>query len=128
MAIINCPECSANISDKAKTCIHCGCPIEDTRADGTVTIKLPPAETMLFTKAYITDELGHELWSGKLGSVVNLYLSQKTKIIINCGKLTTPLEVEVDPKGNPRFSMMLEPGIHWYAHYILNRVDIIDSE
>lgn len=30
MALITCPECGGNVSDKAKTCIHCGYPlIED---------------------------------------------------------------------------------------------------
>ena len=28
MALIKCPECKKQISDKAKQCIHCGCPIE----------------------------------------------------------------------------------------------------
>lgn len=28
MALIKCPECGKKISDKAATCIHCGCPIE----------------------------------------------------------------------------------------------------
>lgn len=27
MALINCPECNKEISDKAKSCPHCGCPI-----------------------------------------------------------------------------------------------------
>lgn len=27
MALINCPECGKEVSDKAKTCIHCGYPI-----------------------------------------------------------------------------------------------------
>jgi hypothetical protein len=27
MALINCPECSKEISDKASTCIGCGCPV-----------------------------------------------------------------------------------------------------
>ena len=29
MALINCPECNKQISDKAKICINCGYPIED---------------------------------------------------------------------------------------------------
>jgi cytochrome bd-type quinol oxidase subunit 2 len=29
MAMINCPECGKEISDKAKACIHCGCPINE---------------------------------------------------------------------------------------------------
>ena len=27
MALINCPECNKQISDKAQSCPHCGCPI-----------------------------------------------------------------------------------------------------
>ncbi len=28
MALITCPECGKQISDRASTCIHCGCPFE----------------------------------------------------------------------------------------------------
>ena len=28
MALIKCSECGKEISDKSKTCIHCGCPVE----------------------------------------------------------------------------------------------------
>ena len=30
MALINCPECSRQISDKSKNCIHCGFPINES--------------------------------------------------------------------------------------------------
>ncbi|MBS5080492.1 MAG: zinc-ribbon domain-containing protein [Clostridiales bacterium] len=29
MAIIKCPECAKEISDKAKSCPQCGCPINE---------------------------------------------------------------------------------------------------
>lgn len=29
MALIKCTECGHEISDKAKSCIYCGCPIEE---------------------------------------------------------------------------------------------------
>lgn len=29
MALIICPECGKSISDKAKFCVHCGCPMEE---------------------------------------------------------------------------------------------------
>lgn len=29
MALIKCPECGKEISDKAPQCIHCGCPINN---------------------------------------------------------------------------------------------------
>ena len=28
MALIKCPDCGREVSDKSKQCIHCGCPIE----------------------------------------------------------------------------------------------------
>ncbi len=29
MALIKCPECGREVSDKAQACIHCGCPLND---------------------------------------------------------------------------------------------------
>lgn len=34
MALIKCPECGNEVSDKAETCIHCGCPL---KSEQTVT-------------------------------------------------------------------------------------------
>ena len=39
MALIKCPECGREISDKAKACPHCGCPIESSSS--AVRIRLP---------------------------------------------------------------------------------------
>ena len=33
MALINCPECSKEVSDKVKDCIHCGYPINEVLED-----------------------------------------------------------------------------------------------
>ena len=30
MALINCPECGKEISDKSKLCVHCGYPINES--------------------------------------------------------------------------------------------------
>lgn len=38
MAMINCPECGKEISDKAKTCIHCGCPIGEESGENKTTV------------------------------------------------------------------------------------------
>lgn len=35
MALINCPECDREISDKAKQCPHCGFPLEKTKTNNT---------------------------------------------------------------------------------------------
>ncbi len=28
MSLINCPECSREVSDKAESCVHCGYPVQ----------------------------------------------------------------------------------------------------
>ena len=33
MAIINCPECGKEISDKSETCIHCGYPLKESMSE-----------------------------------------------------------------------------------------------
>ena len=37
MALVKCKECGKEISDKAKTCPNCGCPIEDEFAKTETT-------------------------------------------------------------------------------------------
>jgi hypothetical protein len=41
MALIECSECGKEISDKAKGCVHCGCPISFS-LEKTVTIEQTP--------------------------------------------------------------------------------------
>ena len=36
MALINCPECGKEISDKAPACIHCGYPMDAKDVDKSV--------------------------------------------------------------------------------------------
>lgn len=31
MALINCPDCSKEVSDQAPSCLHCGCPIANNQ-------------------------------------------------------------------------------------------------
>ena len=38
MALIKCPECGKEISDKAPACIHCGFPLSELKKEGTCKI------------------------------------------------------------------------------------------
>lgn len=40
MALIKCPECGKEISDKSKACIHCGYPLDRT-AKENITLSEP---------------------------------------------------------------------------------------
>ena len=39
MALIKCPECGKEISDKSNACIHCGCPIQIQKTESKLLIK-----------------------------------------------------------------------------------------
>lgn len=45
MALIKCPECEREISDKSKVCIHCGYPLEEETNKTVVYIKCPECGT-----------------------------------------------------------------------------------
>lgn len=38
MALIKCPECSGQVSDKATVCIHCGYPLQDYKSQNTIKL------------------------------------------------------------------------------------------
>ena len=49
MALINCPECGKEISDRAGSCPHCGCPVNNTSTESnTESQKLPINNTINF--------------------------------------------------------------------------------
>lgn len=41
MALMKCPACRKEISDKAKVCINWGCPLDEVATSGIVRIKMP---------------------------------------------------------------------------------------
>ena len=41
MALISCPECKKDVSDKASACPNCGCPLSDIIKRGIVRVKMP---------------------------------------------------------------------------------------
>lgn len=135
MALIKCPDCSKEISDKAKSCIHCGCPLEEIRPDGIVKIKMPPNQVGVlnlfggFNTCKVLDmEWGKELWSGKHGQIAEFHLPKTTDVKISFGKLSNPLECSIDPSGNANYTITQDMGVHMYFTYNISRVDNIDAD
>ena len=43
MGLIQCPDCNAEVSDKAAACVHCGCPLAESQSAETPSEeKRPP--------------------------------------------------------------------------------------
>ena len=50
MALIKCKECGKEISDKATTCIHCGCPIETKNNSTNINVDYDKIEEIEIAK------------------------------------------------------------------------------
>ncbi len=61
MALINCPECGREISDKASACPHCGCPLE--REPETATFILNRESKAYFCAVKYEVYLDYQFWS-----------------------------------------------------------------
>ena len=67
MAMIQCPECKNDVSDKANACVNCGFPFDHR---GDVCIRLPSCRdfgSFIWRNAEIRDEDGALLWKGSFG-------------------------------------------------------------
>lgn len=71
MAMIKCPECGNMVSDKAKSCIHCGMPLNISK---TVKIKIIRFPTGMMNQKSSAAEVwynGKIVWQGYSGQVAS---------------------------------------------------------
>lgn len=59
MALINCPECGKEISDKANNCPNCGCPINETKQPSSVPLA-DDDEEHLYCPYCLSKQVHHE--------------------------------------------------------------------
>lgn len=131
MALIKCPECGNLISDKASTCIRCGCPLSEIVTSGTVRIKMPnnivEGWVGLFSsrRAAVVAN-GRTLWEGKHGENASFKIDAPTKVTIELGGWANSVEGTVYPR--KKYSLVQDMGVHMFATFRLTEVDVIDSD
>jgi hypothetical protein len=132
MAIISCPECSREVSDKASACPHCGYPLQSVPKEGMVRIKLPSNIVEgwigLFSsrQASICTLKRDILWEGKHGENAKFTIDAPMNIIINLGGWANEVEGLVEP--HKKYSLIQDMGAHIFATYRLTEVDFIDAD
>ena len=97
MALIKCPECGMEISDKASSCPNCGCPIAEMSASGTVRIKMPSNIVegwvgLFSSRDASVSSNGRALWKGHHGENAEFTIDEPTKIVINLGGWANEVE------------------------------------
>lgn len=132
MALIKCPECGKEISDKAAACPNCGCPIAEITTTGDVRIKIPNNIVVglvgLFSSrnATITDKDGNVLWQGQHGENAKFTIDKPTEIVIDLGGWANNVSGIVSPKR--KYSLVQDMGAHMLATYRITEVDYIDAD
>lgn len=129
MAMIKCPECGHDVSDKAKACPHCGFAVADNRPNGYIRVKL----TCIRNRAQKVSILSTKgfLWEGSTGQIAEFYLDAPTDVCIKyhsfSGNLRTQCTTYIDPAKGKCYQVQIFLGA-FKNKICLNRVDIIDSD
>lgn len=132
MALIKCPECGKEISDKAHACPNCGCPLSEMVTSGIVRIKMPNnivqgwAGLFSSRQAVIKDKTGTVLWEGKHGENASITIDGPKEIFIDLGGWANPVSGIVKPKR--KYSLVQDMGMHMLATFRLTEVDLIDAD
>lgn len=146
MALINCPECGKEISDKAANCPNCAFPLQGSKPDGIVRVKTPSrsldGSVSLVghgfglgggAKLTIVDQSsGKVIWEGRAGEVAEFYLPGKTELFVSTPKgLTTAWgdgKGIVDPSTSKRWAITWNPRFLKYSGTMtFQAVDLVDS-
>ncbi len=127
MALIKCPECGKEISDKATACIQCGCPI---KTSNLVKIKIQNCDwtTFMQPESVSIFSNGNLLWSGQTGQVVTLNIDSPIQVIFKIHGIANDPTFVIHP--NHRYSLERVKKTSWRRNisFLLNEIDIIDSE
>lgn len=116
MAMIKCPECGKQVSDKAKACPGCGYPIEDDMPSGIVRIKVSPLAIGINGNQKVTIYGNcRTVWEGNTGEVAELYVDQPTEVTVQyhgCFMHYSGLcKGLVDPSRSKKYNVSARQGI-----------------
>lgn len=125
MAMIKCPECGRNVSSMAKVCPDCGYPIAENSPVGEVRIKI--CGGLPGTVKVCNLDTEEVLWSGKAGQIARFNVNEPTNIYVTWGFGGHNKDCTANAKAGDRYSLSYKQGF-FVGGYVLNQVDVIDSE
>lgn len=134
MAMIKCPECGKDVSDKAKCCPNCGCPIEFLIPNGIVKIKvsaLNAASGLNGNQKVSISSNDKVLWEGNSGEVAELFFEGPTNVKIKYHLSLMHYGGEcsgiIDPKKSKKYNVLSRQGI-FSTKLVLQSVDFLDAD
>lgn len=81
MALIKCPECGNEVSDKAPACIHCGYPLQEQQPENQYYRVTLPLLTEIKQKAATAARITADIQKAQLYEVTDLLLRGKQVVV-----------------------------------------------
>jgi ribosomal protein L37E len=106
MPLINCQDCGKEISDRAETCIHCGCPVQaQPKQDGPICPKCESTDITIGTKGFgLFKAAAGAVVAGPVGLLGGMIGSKKSMFVCsNCGHRWKPPVYPPDYYGNGKW-------------------------
>ena len=135
MAIIQCPECRKEVSNIAKNCPNCGCPIKMEQPSNEVKIRMSMIKgTVVFgAKQKVDITIGTKIvWQGHSGDIALLTIDKPTEIKIkyhtNAAYLGGSCSGIIDPKKNQKYNVAPHQTFFFKTNLVLQPVDVFDSD
>lgn len=125
MAIVSCPECGKQVSDRASACPNCGCPIAQAAASNVVKIAVAQHPNVLGCVVPIKDTSGRLLVNAFSGSAVEIKTSKPISIQL-CGTFGSPM-LTVTVKPGKKYKAVWGVGLFSPRITSCHEVDIIDA-
>ncbi len=129
MALIKCPECGKEVSDKAQSCINCGYPIAEINPAGSVSILMTGTGSIPFQMYVLDMETGKELWTGKCGEVARFDIDKETEIAIvdsTSKKKPEKYGTKAIVRGGRKYEYKTVPNLFSFK-LVITEIDVIDS-
>ena len=127
MAMIQCPECGRDVSDRAPNCIHCGCPLAAPKSELIIQVKDKRRRVAFFF--YDSNEFFDEIHAGE---TKHYEVTKPLKLVVGHNRhsfvgsaIRDSLPVNVVPG---RVTKLVAALAAWDIpmHYVLKEVDVIE--
>ena len=132
MALIKCPECGQEVSDRAQFCPKCAFPLSELRTDGDVSIKMTPISQTINARQKVSVIVnGRTIWEGQTGQIADIHFDGPTTITIKYHTNLTAYGAEctgvIEPQKGKKYAVQRVRGA-FKAGMSLQRVDVIDAD
>ncbi len=128
MGLITCPDCGQQVSDRAKTCIHCGCPLEAPNYEALIKMPKPYGDQMVGLKMKVYDDATNRLIAEtRMGGTIRVLIDKPMNLRFVRGLNKKGIVLGFQPKPNAKYMLTERVGF-WSPIMEVHEVDVIDAD